>query len=188
MVPAKISARRKRKVINDVLMKLNLKKEDYKLLEMVLSRILRSMSLRIDQDIDPVKARLRDVCLGFSNSVLKFFSKFLHIRSTREKMKYLCTTDIPLNDKELEQIFREIPDFYRNFYLGLGPIRCKALGYNYSKMQSEYSVKFFDLETLRNKIMDIFKVGDKVSVAQVKDTLRQIYSKLGYKKIQKQQT
>lgn len=115
-------------------------------------------------------------------NVQAFMNIFDGLSSTKEKMKYLCTTDIPLNDKELEQIFRDIPDFYRNFYLGLGLTRCKALGYDYSKMQSEYSVKFFDLETLRNKIMDIFKVGDKVSVAQIKDTLRQIYLELGYRK------
>lgn len=185
MVPAKINVKRKKKVINDVLMELNLKKEDYKLLELVLSRLLRSMSLRTDQDIDPVKTRLREVYLGFSNSVLKFFNKFLHIRSTREKMKYLCTTDIPLNDRELEQIFREIPDFYRNVYIGLGPDRCRALGFNHTLLKKDLNVKFFSTDLIKESVLSQFNEGQSLSTAEIKSTLKDIYSSLGYEKTAK---
>lgn len=112
--------------------------------------------------------------------VLRNFDRF---SSSKDKLKYLCTQqDVVLSQKEWNQLFSEIDDSYRNYYIGLGADRCKALGYDFSRLQREYEVKFFDTDLVRGELVAAFPVGLRISSSEAKDKLRELYRKLGYKK------
>lgn len=119
-----------------------------------------------------------------SMEVQLFIQKFNSI-PTVERLKFLCTSEENFTAEEWEYIFSEIPNFYRNIYLGLGPERCKALGYNYSRAKADYETKFFDISIIRDNILSNFSVGDKVSNSEVKERLKRIYENVGYKKTPK---
>ena len=131
--------------------------------------------------------KLLDQCNITQNQSMEvqlFIQKFNSI-PTVERLKFLCTSDENFTAEEWEYIFSEIPNFYRNIYLGLGPERCKALGYNYSRAKADYETKFFDISIIRDNILSNFSVGDKVSNSEVKKRLKKIYENVGYKKTPK---
>lgn len=102
-----------------------------------------------------------------------------------EKIKYLCNLDVDLSESELEEVFIKIPDMFRNLYLGLGPERCKALGYNYTALKKDYENKFFDSSRIDNEILNQFAPGNKLSGKNIKEFLQRIYNRLGYEKTAK---
>lgn len=127
-----------------------------------------------------------NVCPTQSDKVQKFLNDFFALKSTAKKLEYLCSNASSLNRKELNQVFREIPnDNYRNFYVGLGAERCKELGYNSTLLQRDYEIKLFDIEKVRTEIYNSFTVGEKISYSDIKSVLSGIYEKLGYKKTAK---
>ena len=90
---------------------------------------------------------------------------------------------VNLSQEDLDFVFSQLENSnYRNFYLGLGPERCKALGYNYSYMKREYSLTFFDTTLVRKEILSQFNVGDKIISSEAKRQLGIIYRDLGYEK------
>lgn len=126
------------------------------------------------------------VCPTQSDKVQKFLGDFYALKSTAKKLEYLCNNASSLSKKELNQVFREIPnDNYRNFYVGLGPDRCRELGYNSTLLQRDYEIKLFDVEKIRTEIYSSFNVGEKISYSDIKSVLSGIYERLGYKKTPK---
>lgn len=119
-----------------------------------------------------------------SMEVQMFIQKFNSL-PTVNRLKFLCTSEKNFTAEEWEFIFSEIPNFYRNVYLGIGPERCKALGYNYSRAKAEYETKFFNTDIVKEDILSSFSVGDKISNSYIKEKLKEIYNKLGYKKTPK---
>ncbi len=126
-----------------------------------------------------------NIMIKHSNTIQDFLNAFNNIRGTRNRIEFVCNKCPKFTKSEQEAIFTEISNFYRNFYLGLGPERCKALGYNYTLLDKEYSTKFFDVELVRNKILTKFSVGNKLSTPEIKTTLKDLYIELGYKKTPK---
>ena len=120
-----------------------------------------------------------------SFEVQMFIDEFERINDFNKKLKFICTTDKKFSNPEWEYIFAEIPNNFRNLFLGLGAERCKALGYSYTKALAEYEVKFFDTGLLRNELSINFPVGLRITSGDAKDKLRDIYRKLGYKKTPK---
>lgn len=135
--------------------------------------------------VEELLAQFQEKINKLNNNVLDFLNQFYRSLEIRERLKYLCTVEQKFSEQEWKQIFSEIPDYFRNFYLGLGPERCKALGYNYTLLDKEYNTKFFDVELVRNKILTKFSVGNKLSTPEIKATLKDLYIELGYKKTPK---
>ena len=119
-----------------------------------------------------------------SMEVQMFIQKFNSL-PTVNRLKFLCTSEKNFTAEEWEFIFSEIPNFYRNVYLGIGPERCKALGYNYSRAKAEYETKFFNTDIVKEDILSSFSVGDITTNKEIKEKLKEIYDRLGYKKIPK---
>ena len=99
------------------------------------------------------------------------------------KMKLLCETD--LTDLERGVLLDQLPLTYKNYYETLGPERCKALGYNKTDLEKEYSDLQFDMSKLEVEIYKEFKIGNRYLRNIVKETLSTIYSSLGYNKTPK---
>ena len=116
------------------------------------------------------------------DNVLDFLNEFYKLK-TCNKLKFLCIHDnFKFSNDEWEIALSEIPEFYRNVYIEVGPERCKALGYNYSRAKVEYETKFFNMDILRNELNLNFPIGLRITSSDAKNKLREIYNKLGYNK------
>lgn len=115
----------------------------------------------------------------------QFLDELQSIGNSTRKMEFLCVNGGNLSDQELEYVLGEVSDCYRNFYLGLGPDRCRALGYSYSKLKRDYDIKFFSMDSVKTRILELFPVGMKIGNAESKQILENLYKELGYKKTPK---
>ena len=70
-------------------------------------------------------------------------------------------------------------------FLWLGPDRCKALGFNHTLLKKDLNVKFFSTDLIKESVLSQFNEGQSLSTAEIKSTLKDIYSSLGYKKTAK---
>lgn len=116
-----------------------------------------------------------------SSGVSSFISQFNSLVGFPAKMRFLCESD--LSKEEVSVILDQIPLQYKNFYLGLGPDRCKACGYNVTRLNKELSdvvVEQTDLDKLSDMIYQRFKVGEKYTKVEIKDAIREIYNDVGY--------
>lgn len=119
------------------------------------------------------------------DNVLDFLNEFYKLK-TCDKLKFLCIHDnFKFSSDEWKIALSEIPEFYRNVYIEVGPERCKALGYNYSRAKAEYEIKFFNTDIVKDNILQQFHVGDRLSNSEIKGKIGEIYKKLGYKKTPK---
>jgi len=112
--------------------------------------------------------------------ITKFFKES---KDFPNKMKLLCETD--LTDLERGVLLDQLPLTYKNYYETLGPERCKALGYNKTDLEKEYSDLQFDISKLQEEIYKEFQVSIRYSKSETKEKLSQIYSSLGYNKTPK---
>lgn len=97
-----------------------------------------------------------------------------------KRIKFLCDLDDGLIQLFLDNLPNS--DYAKSYYIQLGKNRCRALGYNISKIRKELGIKKFDVSQLRTKIYSIFNEGDKVIRANVKTILQQIYDDCNYEK------
>lgn len=101
----------------------------------------------------------------------------------KTRMKLLCEND--LSESEILIILEQVPLEYKNFYIGLGPARCKALSYARNELQNELSLLKFDQKDLKRELDFIFKIGEVYSLSEIKEKLRVLYESLGYMKTPK---
>lgn len=106
---------------------------------------------------------------------------FFKERESYSKLKYLCELD----DASRQKIIDLVPQYYKNFIETLGLERCKSLGYNYSRVKRDCQIKSFDLNNVSNSVYSNFKIGDKITKAEIKKRLAKIYNELGYQKTAK---
>lgn len=120
-----------------------------------------------------------------SSGVSAFIHQFNSLQNFSSKMKFLCESE--LTDLEINVILDQIPLQFKNYFLGLGPARCRALGYNVTKISKELSDVIIEqnLDGLSDKIFERFIVGEKYSKSEVKAELGKIYNEIGYNKTPK---
>ena len=111
---------------------------------------------------------------------IDFFTDFYNAEDFTEKMRLVCTYD-----DMTDEILDFIPLTYKVYYKILGPDRCYAQGYNKTYLEREYKDTLFDKSQLRDEIYNIFEVGKRYIRSEVKETLKNLYTSLGYNKIPK---
>ena len=119
-----------------------------------------------------------------ADNVNKFIDRFNNDFAVfRDKMKFLCLAD--LTDDERKLVLERIPHTYSNYYIALGPERCKALNYEVTKIFKEFSDMQFDKSQLEDEIYKTFTIGERYTKAGIKETLKNLYKFLGYNKTPK---
>lgn len=113
--------------------------------------------------------------------------RFNEAENFYQKMKVLCEED--LSDSYLRELVLEsIPNPFKKYYIVLGPDMLKRLSYNNSLIKKEYdnaSLKIKDsnfTNTLKDKILNQFIVGEKYDLAYIKLELSNIYKEVGLQK------
>ena len=109
-----------------------------------------------------------------------FFSEYDSLGTLYDKLKYYCSfefSDKTINELALQQFDEQV----RSYILALGKDRLKALGYNKTKIDRELGIKLFNESDLGNHIRTNFKPGDKYTLSDLKEKLRELYDSIGYK-------
>lgn len=109
------------------------------------------------------------------NEVGDFMIKFGKAKFYTDKMRLLCESG--LSEKALSLVLSQIPIDYSTFYNTLGPERIKALGYQKSKLEKECILTKENSfgGTLCKVILSNFKLGDRLTLAEIKEILKNLY-------------
>lgn len=124
---------------------------------------------------------------GSDLELFTFLEKFYNMNAFIDRMKYLCHQNTHQNTPLKEEILKVIPEKYKDYYNIIGEEKIISLGYQKSKLKRELE----SLTTLsRNKdsetgIFSDFKVGDRLTLKEIKEKLRDIYEKEGIYKTPK---
>jgi len=112
--------------------------------------------------------------------ILDFIEHFNTLSSFNDKLKTLCESGF--SESEVSVILDQVPLIYKNYYLVLGPERCKANGYNVTYVDREYSATVMNKDGMKEEIYQRFSVGEVYSNKEAKEVLTEIYSKHNYNK------
>ena len=144
--------------------------------EDILPYLVKKYDISDDQQI-----QLQDETID--DNVSNFLFKFHSLNNFPAKMKLLCTTD--LTDDCIKSVLNYLPLTYKLYYEILGPDRCRACGYIKTDVEKEFRDLKFNKQDLADRIYDIFKINKKYTKYEIKDTLKNLYTELGYNKTPK---
>ena len=120
-------------------------------------------------------------CIEVDSSYLDFIEKFNNAGVLYDKLKLLYDFTEDISDVVLDKILHYIPVKLRIIFEVLGRDRLKALGYNQTKIDKELKIEVFNKSGLGNHIRSTFKIGDKYTLSDLKEKLRELYDSIGYK-------
>lgn len=112
---------------------------------------------------------------GVSGEVNAFFAEYDELKTVYEKLYFLCEADL---SKDARRIVENQVDGKIKSYLTIGKDRLKALGYNSTKINKELGNSVAN-NNIEEVIYSEFKVGERISKADIKDQLSKIYDDLG---------
>ena len=98
-------------------------------------------------------------------------------------MRFLCIH--PENSPEINKILNLVPEEYKNYYLVVGREKIISWAYNITRIKKEYEnlKKIYSGES--NLIRSEFKVGERLSIKEIKDRLKALYNREGITKTSK---
>ena len=102
--------------------------------------------------------------------------------SVYEKLKMICQAG--LSEEAFDEVSQHVEGNIQK-YLILGPERIKALGYNITEIKKELGIITFDVDDVAQRVIGSFKEGDRISKADIKTKLKEIYAEVGYEKTAK---
>lgn len=120
---------------------------------------------------------------SIEEEVKDFMSKYDSLTESSDKLRLLCTAD--LSDAGRCHVLDQVKEYHKKFYIFLGPERCRALGYNYVRLENECSIQNFDNLELKDAVYSKFTENTRVPLSEIKLTLKDIYGKIGYAKTPK---
>lgn len=117
---------------------------------------------------------------GIEGELNTFFLGYDELKTTPEKLRFLCEANI---SDEAREIIEKRIDTDIISYLALGKDRLKVLGYHTTRIKKELnSVVTVSNDEFLATIYSEFKVDDKLTKADIKSRLSQIYEKFRMKK------
>lgn len=115
-----------------------------------------------------------------NQEISDFLKEYQELGTFKAKLKLLC--EYSFNDQIIGVVLDQIGehDNIKSYYLALGPQKLRALGYDKYKIEKELGVVTFSQELLVNTIYSEFKVGDKLTLANIKSRLEYLYPSISY--------
>ena len=116
-----------------------------------------------------------------NQEVNSFLEVFYSLPTMYEKLKMLC--EGRLSSQAVEIVLGQMSDSddIKSYYTTLGPDRLRALAYNKTYIKKELGIVMFNHLLLQNHIYMDFKVGDKLTLSDIKIRLKNIYDEINYK-------
>lgn len=118
----------------------------------------------------------------FPEEVRNFFTEMSKITKTTDRLKFLCEYQCSDENRKMILDHMSNDNKIKVFYLTLGPERCKANLYQFSKILEEIKTNLFDKQEIVKEIYHVFFIGQRRSLVDIKSMLRRIYGSLGYYK------
>ena len=114
--------------------------------------------------------------------VSSFIKIYESLTTIHDKLKLLCEYDLSNTAREI--VLAQIPDSdeVKSYYLALPKEKLKAVSYNSTKIKKELGIITFSPELLRANIYHEFKIGDRLTLLEIKDRLSNLYSSINYKR------
>jgi hypothetical protein len=115
-----------------------------------------------------------------STLISDFINKFNNkLTQFSQKMRYLCEF---IEETKLDIVLDSVPLTYKNYYLSIGPDRCKAFCYHKNELEKELVLQKFEVNNMIPEIHNTFKIGEVYSLADIKEMLKKIYTSFSYTK------
>ena len=120
-----------------------------------------------------------------NQEISDFLKEYQELGTFKAKLKMLC--EYGFSDEVIGIVLDQIGehDNIKSYYLALGPQKLKALNYNKTYIEKELGIVTFSQELLESSIYSEFKVGDKITLADIKSRLEYLYSSISYKSVPK---
>lgn len=112
------------------------------------------------------------------NEIRKVQELYDSVDTISEKLKIIC--EYPVNDEAREIIIANVDDPKLSEYLELGIDAIKASSYNLGRLRKRFNINCYDWKGIEEKVKTLFKPGDKISLSDVKSTLKTIYEEYNY--------
>ncbi len=120
---------------------------------------------------------------SLDKEISEFQNRFESLKTFEDRMRLLCEAD--LSEPARNSILDLLSEYYKVFYVTLGPERCKSLGYNYTKMKLDINVVTFDTNIIKNRVQKDFKEGTSIEYTKLKSYFEQLYKEFEYNKTPK---
>ena len=120
---------------------------------------------------------------SLDKEISEFQNRFESLKTFEDRMRLLCEAD--LSEPARNSILDLLSEYYKVFYVTLGPERCKSYGYNYARMKQGVSIATFNINSIKEIVYQDFKEEDKVELSKLKLYFENLYKKLDYNKTPK---
>ena len=118
-----------------------------------------------------------------------FFSVYDSFSFMYDKLRYLCefSKNPTVSQELIEAVLSQLSDSdeVKSYFIALGPDKLKSLGYSITRIKKELGIAIFDKNLLINSIYSVFKVGDKITLSELKEDLSKLYKGINYDKTPK---
>ena len=120
-----------------------------------------------------------------NQEVSEFLRVYTKLSTIHDKLKMLC--EYGLSSDAIDIVLGQIADSdeIKSYYTTLGSSKLKSLSYNSAKIKNHLGVVTFSQELLESSIYSEFKVGDKITLSDIKSRLEVLYKSINYDKVAK---
>ena len=115
-----------------------------------------------------------------NHEVSEFLKVYTGLNTIYDKLKLLC--EYGLSQDAIDIVLGQINDSdeIKSFYLSLDPQKLKALSYNSTNIKKYLGIITFNKDLLKRSIYSNFNLGEKYSLANLKNKLGELYSSINY--------
>ena len=115
-----------------------------------------------------------------NQEVSEFLRVYTKLSTIHDKLKMLC--EYGLSSDAIDIVLGQIADSdeIKSYYTTLGSSKLKSLSYNSAKIKNHLGVVTFSQELLESSIYSEFKIGDKITLADIKLKLEYLYKSINY--------
>lgn len=110
------------------------------------------------------------------------------LKTFPEQMKFIYELDEDCSEL-LDEVFKHLPFYYRNFYRSISPEEAKRLSYRKGVLGKRYERNIVnqdvDLESLKELVYETFNVGSKYTKSEAKSLLGNMYDLVRYSRTPK---
>ena len=120
-----------------------------------------------------------------NQEVSEFLRVYTKLSTIHDKLKMLC--EYGLSSDAIDIVLGQIADSdeIKSYYTTLGSSKLKSLSYNSAKIKNHLGVVTFSQELLESSIYSEFKVGDKITLSDIKSRLEVLYKSINCDKVAK---
>ena len=134
----------------------------------------------LDEFLQYQEIRLKTCSDGI---IKKKVEEFNEIKRVTDKLKFLIGYSKSTSKDNFDNFLELIPGKYKDYYQIVGPEIITACSYAESEIKKRWREKTSDSEIqgeVTTEVYKTFDIGKRYSYKNIKDTLNQLYQKLGY--------